>query len=404
MKTCIILLSFLIAPAIGIVAQTFEQKADFPGGGRFGAVRFVIDDEVYVGLGEAGAGNYPIDFYRYDGSSGQWTPIADFPGGGREFGIGYANNGKGYVGLGSSFIGANTTVFEDFWQYDPQTNSWTQLGNFDGGKRAKAIAFSVGGSAYIGTGITDQFEDTNDFWKYDPANDSWILQPDMSNFPARFGATFAVLNDKAYMGGGAEVGPVKFSDLWVFDPANASQGWMPLQDDPSQLLAFESGAGFGLGDKVYFGYGLSKNYVVEFDLLANSATDLGDLLGVGDPLRYGPIGFAMDGKGYIGLGYTNVAFNQASEYENDLWEMSVPSSVESPEKASNSLIFPNPAKGVFQVKSTGKFLSVYDLHGRAVVPVQPLAETGSVDLSHCPAGVYLVRIDEEIFRIINQKP
>ncbi len=153
-------------------------------------------------LGEAGAGVYPKDFYKFDPALNQWTPIADFPGAGRETGIAYSVNGKGYVGLGVAFENTGTTVFNDFWRYDPTNNTWNQLGNFEGGARSKAAVYVLNGSAYVGTGANDQFVFLSDWWKYDPGTDNWTIQNNLGNLPPRYGAVAVVADNKAYLVGG----------------------------------------------------------------------------------------------------------------------------------------------------------------------------------------------------------
>ena len=44
------------------------------------------------------------------------------------------------------------TDCNDFWEYDPTTNTWTQKANFGGTPRDGAVGFSIGSKGYIGTG------------------------------------------------------------------------------------------------------------------------------------------------------------------------------------------------------------------------------------------------------------
>ena len=43
-------------------------------------------------------------------------------------------------------------VTNDFWEYDPSTNTWTQKADFGGTARNWAVGFSIGNKGYIGTG------------------------------------------------------------------------------------------------------------------------------------------------------------------------------------------------------------------------------------------------------------
>src|SRR5690606_30756358 len=62
--------------------------------------------------------------------------------------------GIGYVGLGTGIAVGNTTrdTYEDFWKYNPATDTWTQTNNFNGGKRSHTFAEVVGGLPYVGCG------------------------------------------------------------------------------------------------------------------------------------------------------------------------------------------------------------------------------------------------------------
>lgn len=400
MRYCI--LFFLLSFGIFTTAhsQNFTAETDFPGQGRFGAVRFVIGDKVYVGLGEAGAGNYPKDFYQYDAVSGQWTQIANFPGAGRESGIAYAVNGKGYVGLGAAFTSTSTTVFKDLWRYDPTVNQWTQLGDFDGGARSKAVAFVVGGEAYIGTGSDADFVFTNDFWKFNPAADSWAKQNSLSNLDPRFGSIVTVLDNKAYLCGGRGNNNTLFSQIHVFDPAANPKQWTLKKSDANNLR-FVDGAGFVAQGKVYFCYGINVNFVTEYDPVANQVSNLGDLLGLGHPYRYALIAFNAGNQAFLGLGYTSVVANQASGYQKDLW--SLPNATtpirEILPAESGIELFPTVGTGVFTLRlkdlqSEGKFTAqVLDNWGRPVAgPVLIQSNQQELNLGNLPSGLYFVQV------------
>ena len=59
---------------------------------------------------------------------------------------------------------------------DPLTTSllgnWVKRIGFDGNGRAGAVSFVIGDSAYVGTGF-DGINKLNDFWEFNPATNSW---------------------------------------------------------------------------------------------------------------------------------------------------------------------------------------------------------------------------------------
>src|SRR6185436_13547470 len=56
----------------------------------------------------------------------------------------------------------------DFWEYNPVTDAWTQVADFGGGQRELAQGFSVGCKGYFGAGIINDANQHSDFWEYTP--------------------------------------------------------------------------------------------------------------------------------------------------------------------------------------------------------------------------------------------
>ena len=173
-KTCI----FAILLAVGLsnshAQDTWTQKADFGGTGRYGAVGFSIGSKGYIGTGNDASGpfGYVKDFWEYDPATNAWTQKADFGGGDRGFAVGFSIGSKGHIGTGI-FAG------NDFWEYDPATNAWTQKADFGGTARWLAIGFSIGDKGYIGTGSDFSGFVTKEFWEYDPATNAWTQKADI---------------------------------------------------------------------------------------------------------------------------------------------------------------------------------------------------------------------------------
>ena len=80
----------------------WSRSFSFGGFPRTGAVTFTIDDVVYVGLGFNilldQQDKTLTDFWMYKDRI--WTQIADFPGGGRYGAVAFVVDGKAYVGTG----------------------------------------------------------------------------------------------------------------------------------------------------------------------------------------------------------------------------------------------------------------------------------------------------------------
>lgn len=74
---------------------------------------------------------------------------------------------KGYFGTGYDRVNR----LNDFWEYDPATNTWTQKADFPGTARYGAVAFGVSGKAYIGCGDDGNY--LKDFYAFNPSSNSW---------------------------------------------------------------------------------------------------------------------------------------------------------------------------------------------------------------------------------------
>ncbi|WP_090985689.1 kelch repeat-containing protein [Pedobacter suwonensis] len=55
----------------------------------------------------------------------------------------------GYVGIG---FDRNSKPTNDFWAFDPATNTWTQKASFKGEARGNAVGFTDYGKGFVGTG------------------------------------------------------------------------------------------------------------------------------------------------------------------------------------------------------------------------------------------------------------
>jgi N-acetylneuraminic acid mutarotase len=209
----------------------WTQKANFPGSGRDDATAFVVGTKAYVGLG---AYSGP-QFYEYDPQADSWTPISPFPGPARVGAASFTIGNKAYVGIGAADYSGANGVYEEFWEYDPATDTWTQKANFGGGRRFFAGRFSIGGKGYVGTGIDDAFI-YNDFWEYDPATDTWSPKAAFGGgYRAwQVGGGFAIGNT-GYLGLGADASFNRYNDLWTYQ-INTSIAASEFEENQVQIF------------------------------------------------------------------------------------------------------------------------------------------------------------------------
>ncbi len=154
--------------AYNIATDSWEQKASMPTHPRHHPFYFGIGDHVYVGFGHGGLNveGFTIykDFYKYTPSTDTWERLADFPDQGRVAGTQFSYNGKGYVLSGQDKYHVNLQEGE-FWEYEPSTDTWTQLPSMPGSGRWAPTSFLIDSTVYAGTG-TSNFGEESDLWAY----------------------------------------------------------------------------------------------------------------------------------------------------------------------------------------------------------------------------------------------
>jgi len=194
------------------------RKNDFPGLGKKRAMSFVIGDLAYFGLGEESNKALMQSVWSYNKTNDSWTQISDFGGAGRGAAVAFVIDKKAYVGTGFDFK-LPGTVFNDFWEYDPDSNNWIKKADFPGGDLWDGVGFSVSGKGYVGIGTFASCV-CNHLWEYDPVSDNWTQKND---FPGtnRLGAAAFTIKNKAYVGFGKTPSGIHFNnlnDLWEYDP------------------------------------------------------------------------------------------------------------------------------------------------------------------------------------------
>jgi len=309
----------------------------FTGAPRSGAVAFVINEEVYMGLGYNNEEDVRYqNFYKYNVTTQSWTKIKDFPGVGRNKAVAFAVNGKGVVGSG--FDGKNKC--NDFWVYDPATDEWTPTNEFPGAARYGAVAFSIGDKGYVGTGYTDDGA-SKDFYQFnfnpEDNSNSWEAIPEIPGDKRRDASTF-VIGKKAYVVCGSNNSSY-CKTLVEFDPEKLTAGTSPWNDklrkiynvsddsydDEYSTIIGSNKASFvmgGLGYVTTGGSGTPGKITWEYNPTTDLWTERTNFEGVA---RNEAIAFSIGDQGYVGLGKTSTldlddifVFNPTAEVdEND---------------------------------------------------------------------------------------
>ncbi|MDB5281688.1 MAG: type sorting protein, partial [Bacteroidota bacterium] len=260
-------LVLLIQISLGCFAQLWNEKSLLPQP-HLGEVSFSIDSLGYVYTGDA-----TNNFYCYNPSTNTWAPKANFPGVARAGAAGFAIGSNGYVGSGISTV-TNGLYYKDFYQYNPSTDSWTSKAAYPDSTTLCA-GFTLGSHGY-------QWGATRKFYQYDPVTDLWAQK---ANVPSNFSFATSVLG-KGYA--------VRSNQIWEYD--SLLDTWTQRANSNSTI----GGKGFTLDNKLYMP---NSDSLRIFDPASNSWS--GTISFPLAPFTPGPLvdgefaSFAIGGLGYV---------------------------------------------------------------------------------------------------------
>lgn len=164
------------------VANTWTQLADIPFR-RINAIAFTGNGKGFIGTGFYNTyrtipqydtdpghiieGGNLQDLWAYDTAANAWSKKSDFPGG-KRMGLSVFEIGDTLYTIAGAETANNQwpsdtdMIKRDVWAYNTVTDTWVQKPNFPGTARRYAIAGTVAGKGYVGTG------GVADLWEYTP--------------------------------------------------------------------------------------------------------------------------------------------------------------------------------------------------------------------------------------------
>jgi len=395
MKKLALLGLFLFCGA-GLFAQganVWLKKASFDGSKRARALSFALGSRGYICCGEDTAENVLNDLWEYDPGTDSWSQKASLPAPARRDAASFVIGNKAYVGTGmdatESFLG---NVLNDFWEYDPVMNSWTQKANYPGGWAPGvyfATGFAVNGKGYICCGKQSASYYSNELWQYDPVLNTWALR---APFPAgvRYAQTSFVVGNYAYVGTGTDENYL-VNEFYRYDPVmNQWAQRAPVPTTP-RFAAF----GFSIGSKGYITLGSDGGYqddLYEYDPPTNTWATKSPF---GGGERRSGAGFVIGNFAYLGTG------KATSGKRRDFW-MYVPHVTgidEAQLKEKGFDVFPNPVHGQANIVIEESFLQnekalrfeLFDLSGKKLLEEQVDASF-SLSCEQLAPGTYLGRL------------
>jgi hypothetical protein len=148
-----------------------------------------------------------------------------------------------------------STHLRSVYEYDPQTDIWTQKADMPTERNFLSTAV-VDGKIYAIGGALASKTMLSTVEVYDPATDTWTTKTPMPT--ARIGHTSTVIDEKIYViGGGTHTPSRGFSVVEVYDPATDT--WTTKTDMPAQICWHSTGV---VDEKIYVFGGSPSGYEI----------------------------------------------------------------------------------------------------------------------------------------------
>ena len=342
---------------------------------------FSFDDMGYIVAGNSDSGMRD-DFYQYDPVNDSWTELTPFPGAARGFAIGDTWDGKAYFGFGYD----GTSLLNDLWVFDPSNMSWTELASCPCAERTHPAMIAHNGKVFVGLGGGGSLGNLKDWWEYDIASNTWSQKDDLPSLgrhhPYQFG-----IGDYVYTGFGH--GDGIFNDWFRYDIA--VETWTQVATLPAEGRV--AGTQFS-----YDGLG----YVLSGDGDDHGSMNTGEFWAY-DPLtdtwdelpshpegsRWAPASFIINGEVYIING------TSFSQYVTQIYKFDLNPVLSTHELTNSSIrIYPNPAIDIINIdvpKNLNYEANLHDLNGRLI---SSMTNKSVIEIQNVPHGIYLIEITD----------
>jgi len=201
-------------------------------------------------------------FLEFDLQTYSIKNLGNFPGANRKSAFGFVLNDKLYFGGG---LGMYQEYLSDFWEYSFTENKWLQKKNLP-----FAIASPVclvNKDAFVGIGRIDNNTYLNFIYKYNISNDSWNQ---ITQFPgkSRYNSSSFTVNNSIFIIGGY-TDYEYFSDVWEYQID--LRKWIKKNDFKGGKIAEASA--FMIKDSVYLAMGINENIAYQNTLFRYSYKD-----------------------------------------------------------------------------------------------------------------------------------
>ncbi len=370
------------------------QKDSINGAPRSVASAFVLNGEGYVlaGLDQDGFRRkmYSYTFWQDDWDDEVSIGGASGSGLARGSASSFSLNNKGYICLGQ---GETNPFFNDLWEFDPISNTWTQKASFIGSPRRSAVSFTIDSLAYVGTGISaNGFE--KDMYSYSSTTNTWVQKNDFGG-SARKEAVGFTMGGQAYVGTGDD--GIYTNDFWQYQPV--SDSWIQKSDFPGTPR--KGAVGWGIFPSAFIATGEDNTFafkkdVWEYNYFSDTWTQRADFIGEG---RSNAIAFVLLDLAFVGAGYNGQFFDDVYAYRRIV-------GVDDIENKPSFTIYPNPVQSTFSIRTElqNAEIKIISMSGdRINVETSKTLEGYKAIRPNIPAGNYFIQITDVESKITLQE-
>jgi N-acetylneuraminic acid mutarotase len=187
---------------------------------------------------------------------------------------------------------------------------WTQKATFPGAARYDAMSFEIGTKGYVIGGFDGGTTFFKDVWEYDAVNNTWTQKQNFNS--TRWMSISFSIGSKGYIatGDGSTNYP---NDFWEYN--SSTDTWNKKSSPP--IAGRAAGIGFAINGHGYIGLGYDTSNIFhkdlwEYDTATNNWSQKADFPG---GKRAFAVGLSINGRGYVGTGK-----DSTTDFYNDFWE------------------------------------------------------------------------------------
>lgn len=398
MKKLIMLLTAYSLSLTPVFSQgTWSPRASLPDTSRAYGIGFAIGNYGYMGLGTFNGDIYSKcynDFWQFDPSTNSWTQKANFPGKARISPAIFVIGNYGYVVTGQESDSSPPKYTTECWQYNSVTNIWIQKANFPGSARAYDAGFAIGGKGFVGTGSSYYTNYCRDFWEYDTATNAWTQIADFGG-DARLACSGFAVGGSGFVCFGWDSLQKWHKDMWEYD--TATNIWIQKSNYPGYPTYAASG--FVIRTNIYLGCTQDSTHLFDnkfwkYNTISDIWAEEASLPGLS---RTSCSAFAVGDTGYLGLGEdsASVSFNSIYKFFPD----STTGILQLINNSTDIAIYPNPFNSFCTIllptnnSNVGALLTLYNMQGNEIkTTIKTSSNTYVINRDGLQQGMYILSI------------